>query len=425
MTDPNPFAPQTPSEQSASAPDATPLYTPAPEYGAYSAPTTSPAAQPEGTVPQYGQPDGAAPQAAQPDNAVPQYGQPDYTTPTVAQYGQPMPSQPSDNPFYQPTPGTPATPQYGQYAAPQQGDQQAAQYGQAGNQAMPTAQYGQAAPSQPADNPFHQPATDAPATPQYGQYAAPQQASQTDGAAQYGQPGYAMPPVSQPTPPAYGQYAYAQPGAMPLPQGAPQYMGGGDPGINLPWYGIGFGAAIKRFFTKYVVFKGRASRGEFWWAFLMYELVSIALSIVGSPLGTTASSAIITIWQLACVIPFLAVGVRRLHDTNKAGIWILLPAIPMAISTLVDWLWLRAAVDDINSILFSMSLNTTNLDESHVTYLFEHALNAVAAPLTIAGLCGLVYLISGIVLMVGRSKPEGARFDAATAQPAAPTMPQA
>ncbi|MGY4718626.1 DUF805 domain-containing protein [Naumannella cuiyingiana] len=118
----------------------------------------------------------------------------------------------------------------------------------------------------------------------------------------------------------------------------------GDPGnLALPWYGIGFGAAIKRFFAKYAVFTGRASRGEYWWVFLAILLLGILFNILLTATGATnaeamsngampaaavAVSGIFGLIYLAILIPNLSVTVRRLHDTDKSGWFILIGLIP-------------------------------------------------------------------------------------------------
>ncbi|MDR2929941.1 MAG: DUF805 domain-containing protein [Propionibacteriaceae bacterium] len=129
-----------------------------------------------------------------------------------------------------------------------------------------------------------------------------------------------------------------------------------DPGIQRAWYGIGFGHAIGRFFRKYVMFNGRASRGEYWWWWLMNAIImgigSILLSTVGVdwklaqayPSGwfdnppTNAFGAvlgsILGVYVLVSVIPSLALSVRRLHDSNHRGWWFLVALIP-----LIGWIW--------------------------------------------------------------------------------------
>jgi len=100
---------------------------------------------------------------------------------------------------------------------------------------------------------------------------------------------------------------------------------------------------IRRFFTKYAVFHGRASRSEFWWAYAMnlavFFAVGIAVEMVNSVVGpeaarpTTASTVIGVVYLayvLATLLPSIAVFVRRLHDANLAGWWVLLTLIPFA-----------------------------------------------------------------------------------------------
>ncbi|WP_405769267.1 DUF805 domain-containing protein [Streptomyces sp. NBC_01538] len=72
---------------------------------------------------------------------------------------------------------------------------------------------------------------------------------------------------------------------------------------------------------KYVVFSGRARRQEFWMFALLNIIVSIVLMIVDSFIGAQIFG---TVYALAVLLPSLAVGVRRLHDTGRSGWWILL-----------------------------------------------------------------------------------------------------
>ncbi|MFI5618859.1 DUF805 domain-containing protein [Streptomyces sp. NPDC051567] len=83
---------------------------------------------------------------------------------------------------------------------------------------------------------------------------------------------------------------------------------------------------------KYAVFSGRARRQEYWMFFLFNAAVLIVLSILDSVLGT--GSLLYLLYVLATLVPNLAVGVRRLHDTGKSGWWILVGLIP-----LVGWIW--------------------------------------------------------------------------------------
>lgn len=82
---------------------------------------------------------------------------------------------------------------------------------------------------------------------------------------------------------------------------------------------------------KYADFSGRAGRPEFWYFVLVNVLISIGLGIVDSILGTKAGATGILggLYSLAVLVPSIAVGVRRLHDTSRNGWMILLGLIPI------------------------------------------------------------------------------------------------
>ncbi|GAA6153560.1 DUF805 domain-containing protein [Pseudoteredinibacter isoporae] len=80
--------------------------------------------------------------------------------------------------------------------------------------------------------------------------------------------------------------------------------------------------AIKR----YADFSGRARRKQYWMYILFYIIFSIVVSIVDSILGTAFLGAI---YGLALLVPSLAIGARRLHDTGRSGWWQLLYLIPL------------------------------------------------------------------------------------------------
>lgn len=84
---------------------------------------------------------------------------------------------------------------------------------------------------------------------------------------------------------------------------------------------MNFGDSIKLCFSKYADFNGRAKRPEFWWFVLFTFLVSLALGMV--------SDVISGLFSLAVFVPSIAVGARRLHDTNRSGWFQLLWIIPV------------------------------------------------------------------------------------------------
>ena len=89
---------------------------------------------------------------------------------------------------------------------------------------------------------------------------------------------------------------------------------------------------------KYAVFGGRARRMEYWYFVLFNIIVAIVLSLIDLLLGTFSSASNIGllsgIYGLAVLIPTLAVTVRRLHDIDRTGWWILINLIPL-IGTIV------------------------------------------------------------------------------------------
>ena len=85
---------------------------------------------------------------------------------------------------------------------------------------------------------------------------------------------------------------------------------------------MSFTTAVKTVFQKYATFTGVATRPEYWWFFLFNFLVALVLSIVHV-------YAIQIVWDLAVLVPGLAVAVRRLHDTGRSAWWLLASLIPL------------------------------------------------------------------------------------------------
>jgi uncharacterized membrane protein YhaH (DUF805 family) len=77
----------------------------------------------------------------------------------------------------------------------------------------------------------------------------------------------------------------------------------------------------------YVGFQGRARREEYWMFVLVNAGIVLALSLLQSLLGL--GLILSTLYGLAVLLPHLAVGARRLHDTGRSGWWLLLMLIPL------------------------------------------------------------------------------------------------
>ena len=83
-------------------------------------------------------------------------------------------------------------------------------------------------------------------------------------------------------------------------------------------------AAIK----KYATFNGRASRVEYWYFFLFNLIIGFALGLAEGFLGIYSSSdesVLANVYSLIVFLPSIAVGVRRMHDVNKSGWFIIVP----------------------------------------------------------------------------------------------------
>ena len=84
---------------------------------------------------------------------------------------------------------------------------------------------------------------------------------------------------------------------------------------------MNFVDSIKICFSKYADFNGRAKRPEFWWFTLFLFLAKLVLGMLGDMISM--------LFSLATLLPSLAVGARRLHDTNRSGWWQLVWLIPL------------------------------------------------------------------------------------------------
>lgn len=88
-------------------------------------------------------------------------------------------------------------------------------------------------------------------------------------------------------------------------------------------------------FKQYATFSGRTSLAGFWYFQLISFVISFALSIISAGL-------LGLLYTLGVLIPSLAIGARRLHDTGKSGWWQLLLFIPLIGLIVLIILWAQA-----------------------------------------------------------------------------------
>jgi len=131
---------------------------------------------------------------------------------------------------------------------------------------------------------------------------------------------------------------------------------------------------------KYADFSGRAPRAEFWWYTLALMVVFIVVAIIEGILGIHRMiggmyGPISALLLLVTIVPSLAVGVRRLHDINRTGWWLLLPLIP-----------------DVLTIV--MALTTAGAVAA------GGGMGAAMGGFAITGLLGLITFVGAVVIFV-------------------------
>lgn len=150
-------------------------------------------------------------------------------------------------------------------------------------------------------------------------------------------------PVQQPAQPVQPQVP--QPPQTQVPAQPVQAGVGGGYGYQAPagqWppteylegAGSDFEGAVRNALQNLTEVRGRASRSSFWWFYLSlfvigtiaYVLMVIAGSI-SNALGTLVAIVIFFVW-IALVLATVALGIRRLHDTDRSGWWLLLGLVP-------------------------------------------------------------------------------------------------
>lgn len=101
---------------------------------------------------------------------------------------------------------------------------------------------------------------------------------------------------------------------------------------------MNFGEAIASGFRNYVNFNDRADRPAYWYWVLFGLLLGIVTAILDSAIfPVSAMSPLNTIAGLVLLLPGLAVSVRRLHDIDRTGWWVLLALSIIGALVLIYW----------------------------------------------------------------------------------------
>ena len=84
---------------------------------------------------------------------------------------------------------------------------------------------------------------------------------------------------------------------------------------------------------KYAVFEGRESRRTFWFFVLANLILGLIINFLDTVLDTGDVLAIV--YSLALFLPGIGASIRRLHDIDKTGWWVLISLVPI-----VGGIWL-------------------------------------------------------------------------------------
>lgn len=115
-----------------------------------------------------------------------------------------------------------------------------------------------------------------------------------------------------------------------------------------------FTQAVRSVLSNYATFSGRALRSEYWWFYLFTFLVGVASFAVDEVLSLAVDNEVGIVGvgsSLVLMIPSLAVGARRLHDTGRTGWWQVLPVIPLLATVAAGVAALFTALFDADAAL--------------------------------------------------------------------------
>ena len=186
-----------------------------------------------------------------------------------------------------------------------------------------------------------------------------------------------------------------------------------EPPLNQPYYHCPLPQAIARFFRKYVDFSGRASRSEYWWPALGYAIVYALADFINDRTGHFGWFE--SLFAIAVFLPFIAVTVRRLHDSNRSGWWI---ALPMGLSAagILSGIVLLAQ--------FLVRAGSASGLRMHSMSALADAGTAIVVWAFFALICWLASIVIHIIFMVAPSDSRGVRFDEySMSQPSMPQPP--
>ena len=100
--------------------------------------------------------------------------------------------------------------------------------------------------------------------------------------------------------------------------------------------------------SKYARFSGRATRAEFWWWQLAVAIAGLPAAVLDQVTFGQTDQVFTLLFSLAVLLPSLAVSVRRLHDSDHSGWWLLVFPVPLAGIITLLWLFLKRSTPGPN-----------------------------------------------------------------------------
>jgi uncharacterized membrane protein YhaH (DUF805 family) len=110
---------------------------------------------------------------------------------------------------------------------------------------------------------------------------------------------------------------------------------------------MNFWQAIASGFSNYVNFSGRAARSEYWYWLLFVWIVALAALLFDRSIVHHRHGPFEGVWTLVTFLPGLGVSIRRLHDIDRTGWWMLLPCALVGIAVPFAWLtgwWIQMVI---------------------------------------------------------------------------------
>ena len=123
-------------------------------------------------------------------------------------------------------------------------------------------------------------------------------------------------------------------------------------------------------FKKYATFTGRAPRSEYWWYSLFTFLLSLLAAVIANTLyGDPSELTLFDIVWLLIFLPSVAVGIRRLHDVNKSGKWLIFPLASLILTPVISLFEEHGLMDSAIGLSISLLFLFVFLMNFYVLYL--------------------------------------------------------